>query len=480
MGYQKLDKNGNYRDVNPKTGRFFDEDEYPLGSGLGQTEHQLTHTNKGKIYDRDEVKPDIVDEAGVAVISEDETKIKEFIKNAISLDNLVATFTKNSHETLLKLLALQNNKHPLKKGGAGIAYRTDALIMHCKMEFTTDENIVFDAILGTMSSFPDNETYRIEPSSFTKLSKYNNEKYLYDVFRRGTSKLVDRHLKFEDLGEDGKDDIVVPWFDILRYHKKDKKNEVAFIEFRPTDFFKDLALCSGLVHGAYGSIEVTTQLRGKYTIALYWFLENRKRYKEYPNATPGIFEIALDEFKHQFSIPETYKYNMIEERVLKPAYESINEVAECDFTFEYEVVRERSKVLGYRFNISEKNYIESTAKEIIEIEEKEMDPLKEQIGQTAAMLGITFTPEEIDRVFACAKRENKDIQYLMQILIAFKSRVENKELDKIEDRIGYICAMIAQGANPKPEKTEKSKNKFNKFSQRDYDMDELERQLLKH
>ncbi len=48
------------------------------------------------------------------------------------------------------------------------------------------------------------------------------------------------------------------------------------------------------------------------------------------------------------------------------------------------------------------------------------------------------------------------------------------------DRVGYICAMIAQGANPKPEKTEKSKNKFNKFSQRDYDMDELERQLLKH
>ena len=85
MGYQRLDKNGNYRDVNPKTGRFFDEDEYPLGSGLGQTEHQLTHTNKGKIYDRDEVKADIVDETGVAVISEDETKIKEFIKNAISL-----------------------------------------------------------------------------------------------------------------------------------------------------------------------------------------------------------------------------------------------------------------------------------------------------------------------------------------------------------------------------------------------------------
>ena len=61
--------------------------------------------------------------------------------------------------------------------------------------------------------------------------------------------------------------------------------------------------------------------------------------------------------------------------------------------------------------------------------------MKEQIGQTAAMLGLAFTPEEVDKIFACAKREKKDIQYLMQILIAFKSRVENKELDKIEDRI---------------------------------------------
>ena len=39
--------------------------------------------------------------------------------------------------------------------------------------------------------------------------------------------------------------------------------------------------------------------------------------------------------------------------------------------------------------------------------------------------------------------------------------------------------MIADGANPKaPKADKKSKNKFNNFSQRDYDMDAIENALL--
>ena len=222
MSYKIKDNNGIYREYNAKTGRFIDED-YPLTSNLGQVEHQTVATIKGNIKDPDEFMPDVVDETGMAVIAEDEAMITKYIKDAISVENFVETFKDNSHETLLKLLALQDNKHPLKKGGIGIAYRTDALIMHCKMEFTIHENIVFDAILGTMSSFPENKTYRIEPSSFLKLSRFENDRYLYEIFQKGTKKLVDRHLHFDNLGPDGDDDIVVPWFDILRYHKKVKR-----------------------------------------------------------------------------------------------------------------------------------------------------------------------------------------------------------------------------------------------------------------
>lgn len=477
------DENGVYRPYDFNSNRFLDEDEYPLGSNLGMPEHQMSHTNTGRVIDRDETKPDVVDEYGLEVVNEDENKIRQFIKEAVSVDNLVSTFNVNSHETLLKLLALQDNKHPLKKGGIGIAYRTDALIMHCKMEFTAEENVVFDAILGTMSTLPHNESYRIEPSSFLKISKYGNKNTLYNAFNKGTKKLQERHLVFSELGPEGKDDIVVPWFSILRYHNG-TKSEPAFIEFVPSDFFKDLALCSGLVHGAFGSLEVTTQLQGKYTIALYWYLENMKRYKEYPTATPGVFELSTDELKHQFSIPESYKKGEIERRVLRPARESINAVAECDFTFDFEARYVDGKFAGYQFQIKEKNTIDTTAREVVGIEANEVvDPLLEQVSTMLAVTGVPFTNDEMNRICNCMTRNDKDIMALMTVLPVFKSRIENTELEPIEDKTAYICSLIQGDTTPKPTKQaekKKSNNKFNNFSQRDYDMNELEKKLIGH
>ncbi|SES91896.1 Protein involved in initiation of plasmid replication [Pseudobutyrivibrio sp. C4] len=483
MAYVRQDENGIYRDVNPKTNRFYDEDEYPIGSKLGQVDHQYTHTNKGRLIDRDDVSPDVIDsETGLAVTSEDENKIKTFIKEAISIDNLVETFDENSHETLLKLLALQDNKHPLKKGGVGIAYRTDALIMHCKMEFSAEENVVFDAILGTISTFPENKTYRIEPSSFIKFSKYKVENTLYDVFRKGTAKLTERHLVFDELGPDGQDDIVVPWFDILRYHKKGKNNDVAYIEFKPSDFFKDLALCSGIIHGAFGSMEVTTQLQGKYTIALYWYLENMKNYKEYPTATPGVFEISIEELKHQFSMPQSYTKTDIERRALIPAKASINSIELCDFTFDYEAKKESGKYVGFIFRITNKSYIESTAVEMLDDNQaRGEDSSVIELRMLLAISKLEFSEEEIQRIAACAKKFNKDSAYMMQVVSVFKQRIENKSLDPVDDKIGYICRMIEKGATAKISSNDKKKkNNFNNFSQRDYDMDELEKKLIGH
>ena len=475
MAIKKRDANGIYREFNPETGLFFD-DEKPLASSLGQIEHQTVATTHGRVVDRDELFAEVIDENGNPVINEDETQIREYIKSAISVNNLVETFSVNSHEALLKLLALQDNKHPLKKGGVGIAYRTDALIMHCKMEFTAEENVVFDAILGTMSTFPENLTYKIEPANFIKFSKYKNEKTLYNAFRSGTEKLKERHLKFEELGPDGEDDIIVPWFDILRYHKK-KNDELSYIEFKPSDFFKDLALCSQLVHGAYGSLEVTTQLSGKYTIALYWFLENRKRYKEYPSATPGVFEIDIDEFKHQFSIPTKYYKSDIERRVLKPAYESINQVKECDFTFEYEEKLIGSKLVGYKFIVSEKKYIDVKDVKIIDVEEDNDKDVAflESLKLFFKTSGIEFSDDEIDRIYKQAKRLNKDGLYMMQIIPVFKQRLDNKDKEPIEDKVAYFCRMIEQGVGAAP--NVKANQKQN-FSQRDYDFEALEKKLL--
>ncbi|SES21001.1 Initiator Replication protein [Butyrivibrio fibrisolvens] len=455
----------------------FNKNNEPLTDTLGQIEHQTVHTTQGQIVDLDEVQAEVVDSNGLAVASEDEQQLKEYIKKAISIDSLVETFNDNAHTTLLKLLALQDNKHPLKKGGVGIAYRTDALIMHCKMEFTADENIVFDAILGTMSSFPESKSYRIEPANFLSHSKYANPKYLYSVFSKGTKKLKDRHLVFEDLGPNGEDEISVPWFNILRYHngKGNSSENSAYIEFVPSDFFKDLALCSQLVHGAYGALEVTTQLQGKYTIALYWFLENKKNYKEYPTATPGVFSISTEELKHQFSIPESYNANDIKRRVLEPAKKSINNVEECDFTFDYSLRKVTGESAGYLFTIKSKQYIENAETKMIE--EKTTDILYDQIKMIVGTFYIDLSDDEIERVYKRAKALNKDGMYMTQIIMAFKQRLDDTNLEPVEDKVGYLCKMIEQG-NVMPQRTIQNRNSFNTFMQNEYDYDELEKRLL--
>lgn len=451
-----------------------EKDNYPLADSLGQIQHQTVYTNQGNIVDNDETQVGIIDSKGLVVFSEDEEQLRKYIKEAISVDSLVETFNDNAHETLLKLLALQDNKHPLKKGGVGIAYRTDALIMYCKMEFTADENIVFDSILATMSTFPENKVYKIEPSSFLSHSKYADSKYLYSVFRKGTNKLKNRHLVFEGLGPDGEDEITVPWFSILRYHKGNNSENPAYIEFVPSDFFKDLALCSQLVHGAYGALEVITQLQGKYTIALYWLLENRKNYREYPNAPIGIFRLSLEDFKYHLSIPDSYRSTDIKRRALEPAKKSINSIPECDITFDYKEIKANGVIAGYQFVISSKKYIDTTAEEK-HVETKPSNELYNQIKTFLSAMSFNFSDDEVTRIFDCAVKFNRDAAFMMQVIPAFKQRIDDLSQKPIEEqaKVSYLCKMIELGFN-----NNKLLNSFNNFPQNNSNITELEDLLL--
>ena len=70
---------------------------------------------------------------------------------------------------------------------------------------------------------------------------------------------------------------------------------------------------------------------------------------------------------------------------------------------------------------------------------------------------------------------------MMQVITVFKQRIENKSLEPVDDKIGYICRMIEKGATAKISSNDKkTKNNFNNFSQREYDMDELEKKLIGH
>ena len=75
----------------------------------------------------------------------------------------------------------------------------------------------------------------------------------------------------------------------------------------------------------------------------------------------------------------------MERRVLIPAYESINNVSECDFTFEYEPRYVDKRFEGYRFIIKNKNYIEAKADDVIDVS---LDPFEEQIRTFMSFISI--------------------------------------------------------------------------------------------
>ena len=286
--------------------------------------------------------------------------------------------------------------------------------------------------------------------------------------------MKNRLLIFDGLGEDGNDEIIVPWYEIMRYHGK-RGGDGAYIEFKPTAFFKDLALCSQIVHGAYGSIEVTTQLRGKYTIAIYWFLESKKKYKKYPDAKPGIFDMSIEEMRHQFCIPEKYRGNDLKARVLDPARESINNTSECDFTFEYESKIKSGKIVAFRFFIIEKNHVKNINSSSV-IEE---NSILSEISSVLKITGLDFNDNDVFRIYKCAMRNNKTAKDIMIVAVAFVSRYNNDELEPVEDKVSYFCKMIEDGISLDAA-LPKKKDAFHNFKERTYDYDDLEKKLRKN
>jgi hypothetical protein len=101
--------------------------------------------------------------------------------------------------------------------------------------------------------------------------------------------------------------------------------------------------------------------------------------------------------------------------------------------------------------------------------------LEEQLKLFFNASKIQFTDEEISRIFQCAKRNDKDAVYMMQIIPEFKRRLDDTSKEIINDKVGYICWMIEQGGSAKKQTSSdqaKNRNSFNNFQERQYNKDD--------
>ena len=507
---QKVNSQGYYQNYNTETGEFIGENLRPYNAlqpevvemdeslvenskiaqnvtTADQVNHQLILTEDGRTIDLDQKHFSIVDEDGRIEFDADGEVLMSIAKDQLTYGNFIRTYRESSKQAMLLLLALQSNAAPLKKGGFDIAYMTDILVDHMIVQFSEEANTIWEALSAMQSSRPEDSAFTLTPDDLRPYTNYKSDEALYNAFKKGCEELKKTNLEFDipDPEHDGHN-IMIHWNDGCEWIGNNKKTgEKAHFDIYTNDFYRVLMSSSGIIHGTHWNRRISRSLKG-YARALYLFCARNKNYTKYKGAIPGVKELTVAETRYEMKLDSNTESRGIWRR-LKEAKEKINTLPDSEFSVEIYRVPEKGKIEGFHFEIKENRFIDVAAKDL---PEKEMPVIEDkpddsgftfQLKTLFQISGIMFTDDEIERISKAALRSKKDVNYLMQIIPVFNSRLSNTELEPIEDKVGYFCRMIEQGtgtpAVPKDRKKEDNNN-FKKFSQRDYDFEELEKKLL--
>ena len=366
--------------------------------------------SKEKVIEEADEKTDIKnDENKTEIVRKDESALELIKPGKFDIRKFHAEFEDNTEKVLLELLALQSNNNPLKKGGPGIAYRCDAIILANRQHFSIQENTLFDIISSNISSNPKNSSYTIYAKDVSQYLSYTDNSYVYKILKDATDTLSNKPLLFEITLESGKKRVLkVPWYKILTYCGQDlaDDDEGAYISFTPSDLFKMLMISSTVMHGAHYSLKASTKIQSKYVRNLYYFLETRKNYKEYQGATIGRFSISLEDLRVLVGYPESYRATDVRRYILDAAVKEINSIDEIDFTLEYELKKTQRKITGVEIQINKTTPVE----EPVELEIEDISGLDEESQMVLNILKANgINEEESKRVLNKYKKNQRDI-----------------------------------------------------------------------
>ena len=432
--------------------------------------------------------PYIIGEPDENFVDDPDKEILELLKpGKFSISNFWGDLKGNTKKALYTLLSMQSNAKPLKKGGPDIAYRCSTLIFQNRQNLSANENTIFDILLGQISSFPENDSYIIYTKDIVGYFSNIDGGHAYEVIKDGITSLKQKPLEYEVVMPSGKTKMLaVPWYDGLLYTPKevDDGDENSYISFLPTPFFKMLVISASVSHGAYYRIKGAAKISGKkkHQRNLYYMLEDRKRYREFPGATPGRFSLTLSELQEQLNYPKNYGPTDVRRYILKPTKEAIDNIEEIDFTFTFDIVKEKvngkMKLNRVDFMIMKKGELEiidsKVSDEPVAIEEKD-DPMMATVY--SILKGQGLNESKCRKVYEAYSQNNRDIVFLTQA-IAHVAKSDN--VRDFGDLLTYIMkyGFETGGEASNSEKPSSGNNSFMNFNQRSYDYDELEKVLL--
>lgn len=198
--------------------------------------------------------------------------------------------------------------------------------------------------------------------------------------------------------------------------------------------------------------------KSQYSIRMYQLL------KQYDKI--GKRDMYLDELKEYFQVKNEYeKYANFKQKILKVAQKEINNLA--DISFEFEEVKKGRKIDKIKFYIFQKKHIEVNSKlEDAATSEARLDE-DDLVDQLREIIEEKLKTKELKAILQAA---NNDIQ-----LIENKYQLAKKSRN-IENLVGWLVKAIEEDYTEPVEV--KKKSKFNNIQERNYDYEDLEKELL--
>ncbi len=363
----------------------------------------------------------------------------------------------------------QNEKKKVrKKGGNEVAFRPQSIV-EARYNLDRRQNDIMDIAFGMIDDQVDKKEYSIRVADVKEYYNIEDKSHAYRFLKQAVESLEGKGFK---LKKDEDTSIFYPWFSKITYVRaKDEEN--SHIDFKMDDDLKRMIVESR--RGAYYSIRYAINLSNKYAKRLYYLFQDRKNWNQKnPDMETGVFTIAIEELLRMLDCPKSYKYTDFKRYVIKPSMEQIN--GSTDIYFEYEENKGKLRsgqkgVLSLTFHVTQLN---PNSKIVADAAFYEITSQHVEIRKRG------YLDAEVRDILSMAKKHGRDDTYIQEAL-------DVVDHTKCDSRVGLACYFMKNGYNQiSTERQIEKKNlespepvsAYYGFHQRDYDYDELERNLL--
>ncbi len=368
-------------------------------------------------------------------------------------------------DSMVEMMVKKQTSEPFKKGSASVAWNPDFILYKCRQDMTSAEQVLFDIVSGAVSSNPTQTAYTIDVTSIQEYLPYKDDSYAYKILCKASKSIQEKSLSFTIEYEGQEVEFAYPYFDPIAYvDTKKSRTHHAYISFIPSKILKMFLVSASVAHGGFYQISGAAKISGKNSKLLYYLLESKKNYCEYPGARPGIFRISLDDLRMIIGYPESYRYADIKRNILDPTKEDVKKIPEIDFVFDYKVYKSRKG--GKKLQVTDLDFIIAKKAKLVEEEIEEEHRSEEDRLMDGVLKGFGYTKTQCKTIAKACKEKERDTAFLTKALVA----VENA--NNVRSKVALLHYLISNGMEDK----EKEGREFD-FTDRSYDYAELEKKL---